>query len=149
MTIDWGYAYLACREEGASLWFDKANEKIRLRMNFDNKKQAGFILAYDDLLSINYFGQWRKAYWAEKYTTILEAIAAAFADREEVLKRAAKLDDDIETKAYEIGGEAYAFLCNMSFRQTIAAHKLITDEDEQILFCQKKMLQTVVSVRWM
>ena len=32
------------------------------------------ILAYDDLLSINYFGQWRKAYWTNTYATILDAI---------------------------------------------------------------------------
>lgn len=137
-AFDWGYVYLACKETDASLKFDKSNEKIRLKMNFHNQKQAGFILAYDDLLSINYFGQWRKAYWTEKYTTILNAIAAAFADKESVLERAAQLDHNIETKAYEIGGAAYAFLCNMSFRQTIAAHKLITDEEGEILFLSKE-----------
>lgn len=138
VTIDWGYAYVACEEKDAVIRFDKGNEKLRLQMPMENKKQAGFVIAYDDLLSINYFGQWRKAYWTEKYGSILEAIAAAFEDKEETLKRAAKLDKDIETKAYEIGGESYAFLCNMSYRQSIAAHKLITDEDGNIIFLSKE-----------
>lgn len=138
VAIDWGYAYVACQEEGAEVHFDKQNEKLRLRMKLEDQKQTGFIFAYDDLLSINYFGQWRKAYWTETYPTILDAIAAAFEDKEETLKRAAQLDHDIETKAYEIGGEAYVNLCNMSFRQAIAAHKLITDEEGKILFLSKE-----------
>lgn len=137
-AIDWGYAYAASQERDAKIFFDKQNEKLRIRMNFGEKKTAGFIMAYDDLLSINYFGQWRKAYWTEKYPTILEAIAAAFDDKEKTIKRAADLDRDIEEKAYEIGGEAYAYLCNMSFRQAIAAHKLITDEEGTILFLSKE-----------
>ncbi len=138
VAIDWGYAYLACEEKDAEVSFDKRNEKLRLQMPMKNKKQVGFVIAYDDLLSINYFGQWRKAYWTEKYSSILEAIAAAFEDKDETLKKAAKLDKDIETKAYEIGGESYAFLCNMSYRQAIAAHKLITDEEGNILFLSKE-----------
>ena len=73
-------------------------------MPLEDKKPAGFILAYDDLCSINYFGQWRRAYWTEKYNTILDAIAGAFADKEETMAKAAKVDREIEEKAYAIGG---------------------------------------------
>ena len=37
------------------------------------QETKGMIAAYDDLLSINYFGEWRKAYWTERYTDILES----------------------------------------------------------------------------
>lgn len=138
VAIDWGYVYVACQEEGAETRFDKAKEKICLKMKLEDKKEAGFILAYDDLLSINYFGQWRKGYWTNEYATILDAIAAAFDDKEETLKKAAQLDKDIEEKAYAIGGESYVYLCNMSYRQAIAAHKLITDEEGNVLFLSKE-----------
>lgn len=138
VAINWGYVYIACQEESAKLRFDRDNEKLCLQMELEDKKQAGFILAYDDLLSINYFGQWRKAYWTNTYSTILDAIEASFADKEVTLERAAQLDKDIEAKAYEIGGNAYVYLCNMSYRQSIAAHKLITDEDGEILFLSKE-----------
>lgn len=138
VSINWGYVYLAAKEAGAEFSYNDLREKLCLRLDLEDKKEAGVILAYDDLLSINYFGQWRKAYWTTKYATILDAISAAFADKEETLARARKLDADMEAKAYELGGEAYVFLCNMSYRQTIAGHKLITDEDGNVLFLSKE-----------
>ncbi|MBQ2923747.1 MAG: DUF4965 domain-containing protein [Tyzzerella sp.] len=138
VKIDWGYAYVATQDEQMKIRFNKEEECLYLQTRLEDKKQTGFIIAYDDLLSINYFGQWRKAYWTNTYATILDAIGAAFADKEETLKKADQLDKEIEDKAYEIGGEAYAYLCNMSYRQTIAAHKLITDENGDILFLSKE-----------
>jgi len=139
VTIDWGYVYLASADGNAELVYDKANEKIALKQTFaEGTDQANMIIAYDDLLSINYFGQWRKAYWTKEYATIMEAIDAAFADREEVCARAAKLDREIESKAEAAGGESYVFLCNMSYRHTISAHKLITDEEGNVIFLSKE-----------
>lgn len=138
VAIDWGYVYLASQDEKAEMHYDKNGEKLSLTMELEDKKPAGFIFAFDDLLSINYFGQWRKAYWTNTYATILDAIAAAFADKEETIKRAAALDKDIEDKAREIGGEDYAFLCNMSYRHAITAHKLITDEEGNVVFLSKE-----------
>lgn len=138
VAIDWGYVYLASQEENAKLYYDKFGERLRLKMELEDKKQAGFIFAFDDLLSINYFGQWRKGYWTNTYATILDAIGAAFADKKETLKRAAALDKDIEEKAMAIGGESYVYLCNMSYRHAISAHKLITDDEGNVLFLSKE-----------
>lgn len=137
-TINWGYAYLACREENTRLHFDQGGQRLFLSVKPENEKTVNVIVAYDDLLSINYFGQWRKAYWTEKYATILHAISAAFADREAVLHRCDKLDGEIEAKAAAIGGEKYAYLCALSYRQSIAAHKLITDEEGNLIFLSKE-----------
>lgn len=138
VTIDWGYAYLASDEADAEVTFDWKNEKLRARLPIGESGGAGLILAYDDLLSINYFGQWRKAYWTEKYATILDAIGAAFADKKETQKKAAALDQDIEEKALAVGGRDYAFLCSMSFRHAFAAHKLIKDEEGNVIFLSKE-----------
>lgn len=138
ITIDWGYVYLASQEEKAELSYDKYGERLNLKMKLEDNKTAGFIFAFDDLLSINYFGQWRKAYWTNTYATILDAIGAAFADKEDTLKKAAALDKDIEEKAKAIGGDAYAYLCNMSYRHAISAHKLITDDEGNVLFLSKE-----------
>lgn len=138
ITIDWGYVYLASQEEKAELSYDKYGERLNLKMKLEDNKTTGFIFAFDDLLSINYFGQWRKAYWTNTYATILDAIGAAFADKEDTLKKAAALDKDIEEKAKDIGGDAYAYLCNMSYRHAISAHKLITDDEGNVLFLSKE-----------
>lgn len=135
-TIDWGYVYLA-GNDGSIITYDAANEAIRCQAA-DLNGQTTLILAYDDLASINYFGEWRKAYWTTKYKTILEAISAAFADQKKVYKQASEIDCEIEAKAKKIGGDEYAFLCVMSYRHAIAAHKLITDEDQNLIFLSKE-----------
>ena len=135
-TIDWGYVYLA-GNDGSIITYDSANEAIRCQAA-DLNGQTTLILAYDDLASINYFGEWRKAYWTTRYKTILEAISAAFADQKKVCRQASEIDCEIEAKAKKIGGDEYAFLCAMSYRHAIAAHKLITDEDKNLIFLSKE-----------
>ena len=135
-TIDWGYVYLAGNDK-STITYDAANEAIRCQAANLNG-QTTLILAYDDLASINYFGEWRKAYWTTKYKTIQEAISAAFADQKKVYKQASEIDCEIEAKAKKIGGDDYAFLCVMSYRHAIAAHKLITDEDQNLIFLSKE-----------
>lgn len=138
VSIDWGYVYAASNDSTAKFWHDKYMMGIHLQIDLENQKETGIIVAYDDLVSINYFGQWRKGYWTSKYATILDAIGAAFTDKADTLRRAKQLDDDIEKKAMAVGGEAYAYLCNLSFRQAISAHKLITDEEGNIVFLSKE-----------
>ena len=139
VTIDWGYLYLASEDSGAKLFYDEESGKIGWSADVSGMEgKAHFVLAYDDILSINYFGQWRRAYWTKQYATIQDAIAAAFADKKEVLQKAQAFDEELQLKAEAIGGEAYAFICNMAYRQTVAAHKLITDEDGNILFLSKE-----------
>lgn len=139
ITIDWGYVYLASQEKDAVLEFDSKNRRLNCNLKFsEEKEEQGIILAFDDLVSINYFGEWRRGYWTEKYNNILDAIGSAFADRKEVLQRAESLDSDIYERAMKAGGEAYAFLCCMSYRHTIAAHKLVVDENGELLFLSKE-----------
>lgn len=136
VTIDWGYVYAASADENAVCAYDEKNRRLSCRLPLE--KECGMILAFDDLLSINYFGQWRKAYWTKEYDTILDAVGAAFADRAETLTRAAALDAQIEELAKKAGGEEYAFLCSMSYRHAVAAHKLIADEKGEIIFLSKE-----------
>lgn len=135
-TINWGYAYLACTEGQVS--FTQSNQRLCLNAEPQDGKTLNVVIAYDDLLSINYFGQWQKAYWTKCYPTILDAIAASVSDREDVLRRCDKLDSEIEEQAIAIGGEKYAYLCNLSYRQSISAHKLIEDENGDLIFLSKE-----------
>ena len=137
-VIDWGYAYLASTDHTANIIFDHKRELLELKKEMADHEALNVILAYDDLLSINYFGEWRKAYWSSVYSTIFEAIGMAFLDRSETMTKAKKMDEMIDKEAREIGGDDYAYLCNMSYRQAIAAHKLITDEKGEILFLSKE-----------
>ncbi len=136
LTIDWGYVYLASADTKPV--YDAANCQLGVTLPLDGQDMATLILAYDDLLSINYFGQWRKAYWTKEYADILDAVGAALEDKAEVCMKAEALDAEIEERARKLGGDAYAYLCNMSYRQSIAAHKLIEDEDGNVVFLSKE-----------
>lgn len=137
VTIDWGYLYLASQKQGVQFLFDAEDGTLVCRLPIE-KEEAGLVIAYDDLISINYFGEWKRAYWTKTYATILDAIGAALADREEVLAKASKLDKEINEKAETLGGENYAYLCNLSYRQAVSAHKLICDDEGNILFLSKE-----------
>lgn len=139
VTIDWGYLYLASNEAAAKLSYEEESGKLGWSMDISGAEgKTGFVLAYDDVLSINYFGQWRRAYWTKAYQTIQDAIAASFADKDAVLGKASAFDAQLQAKAEAIAGEDYVFLCNMAYRQTVAAHKLITDEEGNVIFLSKE-----------
>lgn len=139
LTIDWGFVYLAAEKGRADICYDSDNGRIGAAIALGMEiEKAGLVIAYDDQAAVNYFGQWRKAYWTETYGNILEAIGQSLTDRQEVLVRCAVLEEEIQQRAQKLGGTDYALLCNVSFRQTIAAHKLITDEDGQMIFLSKE-----------
>ena len=138
-TADWGYAYLASAQEDARLAFSlEAGELSCCLPVPEAGGHTGLVLAWDDLVSINYFGEWKKGAWTRSYGTILDAVGAALSDREEVFKRAQKLDREIFDKAFSLGGEAYAYICCFSYRHAVAAHKLILDEEGNVIFLSKE-----------
>ena len=138
-TIDWGYLYLAGCGPEARFAYDSEKERLDGIVELGTESESGGIVAaYDDLVSINYFGQWRKAYWTKEYPTIFDAIGASLDEREDVLKKSEALDRSLTERAREMGGEDYELLCCLSYRQAVAAHKLIEDEDGNLIFLSKE-----------
>lgn len=139
VTADWGYVYLASAGEDAEPAFSREEGELTCRMPVPEEGgQCGLVLAVDDLVSVNYFGEWRKGAWTRCYGTILDAVEAALSDREAVLARAKALDREIYDGACALGGEDYARLCCFSYRQAVAAHKLILDEKGELIFLSKE-----------
>jgi hypothetical protein len=144
VTIDWGYVYLAAAGRDCRLYTENNGRGITAEIPFETedgeepRTSAHLVFACDDLLSVNYFGQWRRAYWTSVYPDILAAIDDAMRTREETLQRTAQLDRLIEEKAAEAIGPDYVYLCDLAYRQTIAAHKLVTDEEGNLLFLSKE-----------
>ena len=143
-TIDWGYLYLASDSPDASVSYCSDSESLQGMARLSSPDMTGhtasvnWIVAYDDLLSICYFGEWKKAYWTTRYHSILDAIEASFAEYEEIMDKCNLLDRQLEKDAFQSGGNDYAFLCCMSYRHTIAAHKLISGENGELLFLSKE-----------
>ncbi len=111
--------------------------------NFGNVSDivtSGYLmLGYDDIESIQYFGNNRKAWWTQDgKVTIQNVLEKAAAEFESVRDRCDKFDTELYAAALKAGGEKYADLCVLAFRQSIAAHKLTKDSLGNILFLSKE-----------
>ena len=139
VSIDWGYLYLAVPDGKDRVFMTGAGEELGARLDFTAGEGESFLVAaYDDIASINYFGDMRRAYWARDGKTILTAIEEAVRDYTSIKDRCAAFDRDLSQKAFAAGGEDYEKILNLAYRQTIAAHKLITDEKGDIVFVSKE-----------
>ena len=97
------------------------------------------MLAYDDVESIQYFGENLKAWWTKDgQVTFDQVLASAAADYEKVVARCDDFDDKVYQEALSVGGENYARLCLLAYRQSIAAHKLVKDKQGNTLFLSKE-----------
>ena len=99
---------------------------------------ALFSFAYDDISSIEYFGRQLPAWWCRSGMTITEAIRMAHADYGSVYARCRAFSERMFLDAVRAGGEKYAELLLMAFRQAVGAHKLVADENGEVLFVSKE-----------
>lgn len=154
VTIDWGYLYLSAESKDqkseikTSVIYkkqdsDQSKEAPCLSAEFTLSVKAGregkatLVAAYDDVASIFYFGRMMPGYWARNGKTILTAIGEAFQQREELEKRCRDFDSELQRDA-EGFGKPYAKICATAYRQSIAAHKLIADEEGRLVFLSKE-----------
>lgn len=101
---------------------------------------SGFIMiGYDDVESIQYFGNHLKAWWTDNgkitMTDVLQKSESGF---ESVKKQCDKFDNELYVETLQAGGQQYADLCLLAFRQSVAAHKLTKDSLGNILFLSKE-----------
>jgi hypothetical protein len=85
------------------------------------------LLAYDEGYGIEYLGQKLRPYWQRNGMTEAAMLAAAESELPSLETRGAKFDADLITDMHKTGGDDYAYLGSLVFRQTIAAHDLVAD----------------------
>jgi hypothetical protein len=141
ITIDWGYLYLAVPSGQGRVFVSGAGEGLGAQLRFSALKGAGesfLAAAYDDVASINYFGEFRKGYWARNGKTIFRVLEEGIRDYRTIRERCGSFDRELAARAEAAGGKAYTSILNLAYRQTIAAHKLITDEKGEPVFISKE-----------
>ena len=164
LRIDWGYFYLAAGAENARTGVGRA---IDLRNAFKNgddiesvgnrgenndgrmavsqafgpsKKSAGSVMiGYDDIYSIQYFGENLRPYWNRKGDSNIEKqFEAAMKEEASLVKRCYAFDRKLMADAEKAGGRKYAELCALAYRQAIHAHKLVESPQGDILWLSKE-----------
>jgi hypothetical protein len=148
VRIDWGYSYLAVskNEPNNTLKAGKAAPGLsglcNLQMNYGKVKteavEKTILLAYDDLYAIQYFNQNLQAWWKKNFSSVEEMINKSFADFKTIESRCNQFDKELYRDALQAGGEKYAKLCVLAYRESLAAHKLVRGPNNEILYPQKE-----------
>ncbi|MFT3681023.1 MAG: DUF4965 domain-containing protein [Ferruginibacter sp.] len=152
VRIDWGYLYIAV-PAAAGVELSQPNPgtgkrnadlalQCRLKMNYgivrDEPVRKTILLAYDDLYSIQYFQQNLKPWWKQQFSSAEEMIQSSFNDLKVIKDRCDDLDKKIYEETLSAGGEQYAKLCVLAYRQSLAAHKLVKSPQGELLYLSKE-----------
>jgi Domain of unknown function (DUF4965)/Domain of unknown function (DUF1793)/Domain of unknown function (DUF5127)/Domain of unknown function (DUF4964) len=141
VRINWGYAYVAVKEK-AGIALKQQTGNSSLTINYATVKntpvEEAILLGYDDLYSIQYFNENLQAWWKKKFPTMEALIKASFNEAGKITERCNKFDKELYNDAVKAGGNKYAQLCVLAYRQSLAAHKLVRGANDEVLFPQKE-----------
>ena len=96
------------------------------------------MLAFDDVASVQFFGQNLKGFWTKDGDGIGELLQKSAAEYESLCARCVKFDQELLADLEKAGGPKYASLGALAFRQSLAASKVVADSKGQPLyFCKE------------
>lgn len=138
VRIDWGYFYLAACGENAEA-FSLHDDMSRIGVRFDLTHEDALVLfAYDDVRSINYFGQPLSSYWNADGKGIEEALSEALYGYEEAYLGCEQFSEGLFLDGVRAGGKKYAEMLELAYRQAFASHKIAVTEQGELLFVSKE-----------
>lgn len=88
--------------------------------------------------AVQYFKQNLKPRWKLDGSTIEQQLSLAAKEYAAVIKKCVTLNQTIHDDVLKAGGENYAKLCELAYRQSIAAHKLVKSPEGELLFLSKE-----------
>jgi len=146
VRIDWGYSYLAAADVSSIKLSPNRRSDLtglcNLEINYGKIRnvpiEKTIILAYDDLYSIQYFGQNLQAWWKKNFSSAEQMIKSSLDEFKSIEERCNNFDKQLYEDATKAGGNTYADLCVLAYRQSLAAHKLVRGSNNEVLFPQKE-----------
>ncbi|WP_207435915.1 glutaminase family protein [Sabulibacter ruber] len=102
-------------------------------------KEQVFLLGYDEGYSVQFFGQNLKPWWKNNAPATMEKqLAQASTDYSRIMQQCQAFDRQMYQAAERSGGKEYADLCELAYRQAIAAHTLVKSPTGETLFLSKE-----------
>jgi hypothetical protein len=166
IRIDWGYAYLATPGRatlgtgnpqtlknafaktgtlGAAAPTTGQAQRVAQAAVLDlgavaaTPAEQHLLLGYDEQLAVQYFGQNLKPWWRRDAAMTMEkALGAAEADYTRLRRKATEFDQKLYADAQQSGGKQYADLCQLAYRQAIAAHSIVAGPKGELFFFSKE-----------
>ncbi|MEJ7664901.1 MAG: DUF5127 domain-containing protein [Hymenobacter sp.] len=97
------------------------------------------LLGYDEQYAVQYFGQNLRPWWRrDPAMTMEKALQAAEADYPRLRQKATEFDKKLYADAQAAGGQQYADLCQLAYRQSIAAHTVVAGPKGELFFFSKE-----------
>lgn len=133
VSADWGYYLIS----GGSVSASRHGIKSTHTVNVNKVQRFSTLMAYDDIYSIEYFGEKLKGLWTEKFSSIEEALKFCTDNRADLLKRI-KAQNELILKDSKEFGEDYQKILSAAARQVLAAHKLVRNSKGELLYMSKE-----------
>lgn len=96
------------------------------------------MLAYDDEYSIRYFGARLRPYWRRGGGDMAALLKVAARERSKLLAGCERFDQELTEDLKSAGGEKYARMATLAYRQALAACKLAADANGRPLLFPKE-----------
>lgn len=141
LRIDWGYFYMASMTDDGtkqSPTKNGLNTTVTFTKVGNVPVEKTILLAYDDIKSIQYFGKNLDAWWKMNYASTEEMLQKSLEQYGPIAAKCDQFDTQLYNDAKAAGGEQYAKLCVIAYRQSLAAHKLVRGPSNEVLFPQKE-----------
>lgn len=87
------------------------------------------VLAYDELFTVQFLNRWLRPYWRKKNSTVARLLERSMRDYATLAARCQQFDDELMADLTRVGGEHYALLAALAYRQSFAAQGLAEDYD--------------------
>lgn len=87
------------------------------------------VVAYDESFSVQYLDRWLRPYWRRKGTTIANLLEESMRDYEDLTRRCREFDEELMADLGRVGGEDYARMAALAYRESFAAQGLAVDYD--------------------
>ncbi len=96
------------------------------------------LLTYNEDYAIQVFHQNLRPYWQRNGMTVGQMLDHAASDYPALEQKGAAFDASFQRNMTSAGGEQYAWLCTLAYRQAIAAHSLVAGPDGEPLTFEKE-----------
>ena len=136
VRIDWGYFYMGAADGEPS--FETRDGMTFACVTVPTDGDTLFLLAYDAVKDIEYFGQHLDAVWRRDGKDILSAIDDAEEQYFDLVSDCETFSDRLFCQAVRAGGEQYAEILELAYRQSVAAHKAVLDPNGELLWISKE-----------
>lgn len=109
-------------------------------MGTESSESHGMVmLAYDDFKAIEYFGDKLDDFYKEELGSFEKMIEVSLLQYPLIKQRCIDFNEKLMSEARAVS-EEYAQILALSYRQAVAAHKLVRDKEGRLLFISKECL---------